>query len=47
MEFKISLKKLNELQNKINILDKNVLVSTQNGFKKIKAIGVPHHNQIK
>ena len=40
MEFKISLKKLNELQNKINILDKNVLVSTQNGFKKIKAIGV-------
>jgi DNA repair exonuclease SbcCD ATPase subunit len=44
----ITLELLNFLQTKINILDKyDVLVNTQNGYKKIKAIGITSPNSKK
>jgi len=47
MRFKITLEKLNELNNSISIIDKGISVNTQNGYKKIKAIGVTSPNSEK
>lgn len=48
MRLTISLEKLSKLQKEINILDKyDVKVSTENGYKKIKAIGITSPNSEK
>lgn len=48
MKFKISIDKLNQLQNKLDIINKyDVLVNTECGYKKIKAVGITTNNSIK
>ena len=50
MKLSITVEQLNKLQNEFNILNKyNIKVDTQNGFKKIKAIGItsPNSDKIK
>ena len=45
---KITLNKLNQLQTKIKIIDNHLVkVFTENGFKKVKAIGITSPNSIK
>ena len=46
-EFKINLKKLNILNNKINIINKGIKVDTPNGWKDIKEIGITSPNSEK
>jgi DNA repair exonuclease SbcCD ATPase subunit len=49
MKLEITLEKLNKLQEKLSVIDKyNIEVNTQNGYKKIKAIGItsPNSNKI-
>ncbi len=47
MEFKIDLKKLNILNQKISIIDKGIKVNTPNGWKDIKEIGITSPNSEK
>jgi DNA repair exonuclease SbcCD ATPase subunit len=48
MKINLSLDKLNQLQNKINLLNKySINVSTFRGYKKIKAIGITSPNSFK
>jgi DNA repair exonuclease SbcCD ATPase subunit len=47
MEFKINLKKLNILNEKISIIDKGIKVDTPNGWKDIKEIGITSPNSEK
>ena len=50
MKLKITLEKLNKLQNKISLLNNHeIKVDTENGFKKIKNIGItsPNSDKIK
>jgi DNA repair exonuclease SbcCD ATPase subunit len=47
MEFKIDLKKLNILNNKISLIDKGVKVKTPYGWKDVKEIGVTSPNSEK
>lgn len=48
MKITLTLEQLNKLNSEINILDKyDIKVNTQNGFKKIKAIGITSPNSEK
>ncbi len=47
MEFKIDLKRLNILNNKLSIINKGVKVNTPNGWKNIKEIGITSPNSEK
>jgi len=47
MDFKITLEKLATLQEKLNIIDKEIKVETPNGFLPIKAIGITSPNSEK
>lgn len=48
MKLKLSLEQLNKLHEKINIIDKyDVFVDSQNGFRKIKAIGITSPDSVK
>jgi DNA repair exonuclease SbcCD ATPase subunit len=47
MKFKITLEKLQQLQEKLSIIDKNIEVNTPDGFKPIRAIGITSPNSEK
>lgn len=47
MEFKIDLKKLNILNEKISLIDKGIKVNTPNGWKDVKEIGITSPNSKK
>ena len=47
MEFKIDLKKLNILNEKMAFIDKGIKVNTPNGWKDIKEIGITSPNSEK
>jgi len=47
MEFKIDLKKLNILNEKMSLIDKGIKVNTPNGWKDVKEIGITSPNSEK